>query len=89
MKGMDHRKIADLLIEHVRKQGFFVTSQEPSSDVRMANAKVARVVVRPGAYNGSRTPMDLPISQELIGVVEVHVDRWSSYQLWVEPSPLR
>ncbi len=70
MKGMDHRRISALLIEHVRKLGFFVTSEDPSPEVRLANARVARVVVRPGGYNASRTPMDLPISQEVIRVVE-------------------
>jgi len=70
MAGMDQRRIADLLIEHVRKQGFFVTRDEPAPEVRMAHAKVARVVVRPGGYNGARTAMDLPISQELIRVIE-------------------
>jgi acetylornithine deacetylase/succinyl-diaminopimelate desuccinylase-like protein len=70
MEGMDQQRVADFLIEHVRKQGFLVTRDEPGPEVRMANAKVARVVVRPGGYNGTRTPMDLPISQELIRVVE-------------------
>ena len=70
MKGMDHRRIQDAVVAHVRKMGFFVTAEEPSAQVRMANAKVARVAVRPGAYNGTRTPMDLPISREVIRAVE-------------------
>ena len=32
VKGMDPRQTADRLIEHVRKQGFFVVDQEPSAD---------------------------------------------------------
>jgi acetylornithine deacetylase/succinyl-diaminopimelate desuccinylase-like protein len=70
MKGMDYRKTVARIAEHVRAQGFFVVDAEPSMDVRMAHEKVAMVAMRGGGYNATRTPMDLPISQELIGVVE-------------------
>ncbi len=69
VKGMDPRQTADRLIEHVRKQGFFVVDQEPSADVRRAHAKVA-MIVRRDAENPHRVSMDLPISQELIRTVE-------------------
>ncbi|MEP6536185.1 MAG: M20/M25/M40 family metallo-hydrolase, partial [Bryobacteraceae bacterium] len=70
VKGMDHRRTAERLIDHIRKQGFFVVDQEPSADVRRAHPKVALVVVKPGGYNSIRTSMDLPISQDLIRTVE-------------------
>jgi len=69
VKGMDPRTTAQRVTEHIRKQGFFVVDQEPSSEIRMAHAKVARVIVS-GAEAATRTPMDLPISQEVIRVVE-------------------
>ncbi len=69
VKGMDPRTTAQRVTDHIRKQGFFVVDQEPSSDIRMAHPKVARVVVS-GAEAATRTPMDLPISQEVIRVVE-------------------
>ncbi len=70
MKGMEYQRCVALLIEHVQKQGFFVVDHEPTAEIRMAHPKVAMVTVRSGGYNASRTPMDLPISQELIRVVE-------------------
>jgi acetylornithine deacetylase/succinyl-diaminopimelate desuccinylase-like protein len=70
VKGMDHEETAQRLIDHIRKQGFFVVDKEPSADVRRAHPKVALVVVKPGGYNSARTPMDLPISQEVIRTVE-------------------
>jgi acetylornithine deacetylase/succinyl-diaminopimelate desuccinylase-like protein len=70
VKGMDHRQTAERLIEHIRKQGFFVVEQEPSAQIRTAHPKVARAVVRPGGYNSVRTSMDLPVSQEVIRTVE-------------------
>ncbi len=69
VKGMDPQQTADRLIEHVRKQGFFVVDQEPSADVRRAHPKVAMIVRRNGE-NPHRVSMDLPISQEVIRTVE-------------------
>ncbi len=70
VKGMDHRRTAERLVEHIRKQGFFVVDQEPSAEIRRAHPRVALVVIKPGGYNSVRTPMDLPISQDVIRTVE-------------------
>jgi acetylornithine deacetylase/succinyl-diaminopimelate desuccinylase-like protein len=68
-KGMDGRKTGEQIADHVRRQGFFVVDREPTAEERRAHPKVAKVVIgRPGV--GSRTPMDLPISQEVIRTVE-------------------
>jgi acetylornithine deacetylase/succinyl-diaminopimelate desuccinylase-like protein len=69
VKGMDPRRTAGLLVDHIRKQGFFVVDQNPSAEVRMAHPKVA-IVTSGGDEPAVRTPMDLPISQEVIRVVE-------------------
>jgi acetylornithine deacetylase/succinyl-diaminopimelate desuccinylase-like protein len=69
VKGMDPRTTAGRVIEHIRKQGFFVVDQEPTREMRLSHAKVAMVVA--GRYEAAtRTSMDLPISQEVIRVVE-------------------
>jgi len=60
---------AERLMEHIRKQGFFVVDKEPTAEVRRIHPKVAWVVIRPGAYNSVRTSMDLPMSQALIKTV--------------------
>jgi len=70
VKGITIDVAARRLIDHVRKQGFHVVTDEPDSATRKAHAKVARVVVRPGGYNAARTIMDLPISQDIIRVME-------------------
>jgi acetylornithine deacetylase/succinyl-diaminopimelate desuccinylase-like protein len=70
VKGVGDRETEARLIAHIRKQGFFVVDSEPGADVRIAHAKVARVTFREGGYNAVRTPMDLPISREVIRVVE-------------------
>jgi len=70
VKGMDHKTILARLVEHVRKQGYFVTDTEPNAETRMAHPKVAMVRTTDFGYNAVRTSMDLPISRELIRVVE-------------------
>jgi acetylornithine deacetylase/succinyl-diaminopimelate desuccinylase-like protein len=70
VKGMDHKETVARFIEHVRKQGYFVTDIDPSPEVRMAHPRVAKVVSKEGGYNAVRTSMDLPISQEVIRAVE-------------------
>jgi acetylornithine deacetylase/succinyl-diaminopimelate desuccinylase-like protein len=70
VKGMDGRKTGRQIIDHIRKQGFFVVEgREPTPDERRAHPRVAKVVIGPPGV-GSRTPMDLPIAQEVIRTVE-------------------
>jgi acetylornithine deacetylase/succinyl-diaminopimelate desuccinylase-like protein len=69
VKGMDARQTVDRFVAHVRKQGFFVVESEPSAEVRQTHPKVAMVVQRSG-QNAYRTPIDLPISQDVIRAVQ-------------------
>jgi acetylornithine deacetylase/succinyl-diaminopimelate desuccinylase-like protein len=69
VKGMDPGKTAERVIDHIRRQGFFVTDQRPDTATRIAHPKVALVVSK-GDEPATRTPMDLPISQEVIRVVD-------------------
>jgi len=70
VKGMDHQKTVSQVIEHIRGEGYFILDHEPSMQDRTTHSKVARITVKPGGYNAARTPMDLPISQEVVRVVE-------------------
>jgi acetylornithine deacetylase/succinyl-diaminopimelate desuccinylase-like protein len=70
VKGMDPRVTIDRVLEHIRKQGFFVVDTEPTAEIRRAHPKVAWVQVAPPGRGAVRTPMDLPISKEVIGIVE-------------------
>jgi acetylornithine deacetylase/succinyl-diaminopimelate desuccinylase-like protein len=67
--GMDAQQTNQRVVEHIRKQGYIVVDKEPDSDVRRSHEKVALVTIRPGD-NAVRTPMDLPLAQEIIRVVE-------------------
>jgi acetylornithine deacetylase/succinyl-diaminopimelate desuccinylase-like protein len=57
------------VIEHIRKQGYFVVNHDPDPDTLMSHAKVAKVV-DDGGYPAERTSMDLPISREVLRIAE-------------------
>ena len=40
VKGMDPRGTLRKVVEHIRKQGFFIVDKEPGADVRLAHEKV-------------------------------------------------
>jgi acetylornithine deacetylase/succinyl-diaminopimelate desuccinylase-like protein len=63
VKGIDHRDAERRVVEHIRKQGYFIVDHEPDAATRMAHPKLAFVIVEAGGYNASRTSMDLAISQ--------------------------
>jgi acetylornithine deacetylase/succinyl-diaminopimelate desuccinylase-like protein len=69
VNGMDAARTIERVKEHIRRQGFFIVDAEPPRDVRLAHPKVILVTGRTGD-SGVRTPMDLPISQEVIRTVE-------------------
>ena len=70
VKGNDHHRQTQRLIEHIRKQGYHVIDREPTDAERSQYPLIARVNVRAGGYNAERTRMDLPISKSVIEAVQ-------------------
>jgi acetylornithine deacetylase/succinyl-diaminopimelate desuccinylase-like protein len=70
VKGNDHLRQVQRLIEHIRKQGFYVTDHDPSDEERQRYPLIARVTQRTGGYNAERTRMDLPISLAVNSAVQ-------------------
>jgi len=70
VKGNDHARQVQHLIDHIRKQGFLVIDHDPTDAERKQHALIAKVVARAGGYNAERTPMDLPISMAVINAVQ-------------------
>jgi acetylornithine deacetylase/succinyl-diaminopimelate desuccinylase-like protein len=70
VKGNDHQRQVQRLIEHIRKQGYYVTDRDPTDAERAQYPLLARVNVRPGGYNAERTRMDFPISKAVIDAVQ-------------------
>lgn len=55
----DH--VRDLITAHIRKQGYFVTTDSVTMAMRLAHARIARVQWQSGGYPASRTDMNLPV----------------------------
>ena len=71
VKGMDLARTQQVVREYIRKQGFYLVDREPTADERRLHAKVAKVVfAERGGTVARRTPMSLPIAQEVIRIVE-------------------
>lgn len=72
--GNDARRQVQKVIDHVAAQGYYVTQQESITDEERAKyPKIARIVAKPG-YNAQRTPMSLPIAQNVIKAVQSTVN---------------
>jgi acetylornithine deacetylase/succinyl-diaminopimelate desuccinylase-like protein len=69
VKGITPRTQVERLIEHIKKQGYFVITTEPNDETRLKHSLIARVVSEEG-YTAVRTPMSLPIVKSVIKAVE-------------------
>jgi acetylornithine deacetylase/succinyl-diaminopimelate desuccinylase-like protein len=70
VKGNDYRRQVERLIDHIRKQGFFVIDHDPTDAERKQHALIAKVTARAGGYNAERTRMDLPISMAVLAALQ-------------------
>jgi acetylornithine deacetylase/succinyl-diaminopimelate desuccinylase-like protein len=68
--GVDWQEQQKRVMDYIRSRGYFIVDSEPTREVLTTHAKVALVVRDQAGYNAVRTPMDLPIAQEVIRAVE-------------------
>jgi acetylornithine deacetylase/succinyl-diaminopimelate desuccinylase-like protein len=70
VKGNDYRQQVQRLIDHIRKQGFYVIDRDPTDAERKQHALIAKVLARKGGYNAERTRIDHPISIAIVAAVQ-------------------
>ena len=70
VKGNAPSRQVQRLIDHIRKQGFYVIDRDPTDEERLRHPLIARVTQRPGGYNAERTRMDLGISVAVVAAVQ-------------------
>jgi acetylornithine deacetylase/succinyl-diaminopimelate desuccinylase-like protein len=72
VKGLDWKTQQQRVIDYIVSRGYFVTTEPPTKEILLSHPRVA--YVRRGtahsSYNAVRTPMDLPVAQEVIRAVE-------------------
>jgi acetylornithine deacetylase/succinyl-diaminopimelate desuccinylase-like protein len=69
VKGEDPQKKYEQILAFIRKQGYYVIDREPTLDERRSHPLIARVAYG-GGYRASRTPMNLPVSEALVAVIQ-------------------
>ena len=70
VKGNDHKRQFERLVDHIRKQGYLVLDREPTDEERNKQGMIAKVTARNGGYNADRTRMDLPIAVSVVEAVQ-------------------
>ncbi len=68
--GIDWREQQQRVIDFIRWRGYFVVENEPTREILTEHPKVAMVKRDQVGYNAVRTPMDMPIAQEVIQAVK-------------------
>jgi acetylornithine deacetylase/succinyl-diaminopimelate desuccinylase-like protein len=68
--GIDWRQQQQRVIDYIRSRGYFVVDREPTQQILLEHPRVALVLRDEAGYNAVRTPMDLPIAQEVIAAVK-------------------
>src|SRR5437762_3596570 len=70
VKGNSYKKQIQHLVDHIRKQAFFVIDHDPTDAERKSHALIAKVFARAGGYDAERTRMDIPISMAVIDAMQ-------------------
>jgi acetylornithine deacetylase/succinyl-diaminopimelate desuccinylase-like protein len=68
--GNDWQRQQQKVIDHIRRQGYYVTDQEPSDEERSKYGKIIKIILGKDGYNAQRTSMDLPVLRNVINAVK-------------------
>lgn len=68
--GVDWKAQQQRVVDYVAAHGYYVVDSEPTKEMLLSHTKVAKIMRDPASYNAVRTPMDLPIAQEVIAAVK-------------------
>lgn len=70
MLGNDIDRQIEKLTRHIIKQGYHVIDHEPTDAERREHPLLAKLTRRQGGYNAQRTPMDLPLANNVCKAVQ-------------------
>lgn len=69
VRGNDVARQTGRVMDHIRAQGYHIIDHEPTDADRQQYPKLIKITMGHG-YNAQRTPLDLPIAQEVIAAVQ-------------------
>ena len=70
VKGNDVDRQIKKVVDHIKLQGYYVTEKEPTEEDRANHPLIAQVRKIGNGYNAQRTPMNLPIAQDVIKAIQ-------------------
>ena len=70
VKGNDVDRQIKKVVDHIKMQGYFVTDKEPTDEERVKYPLIAQVRKIGNGYNAQRTPMNLPVAQDVIKAIQ-------------------
>lgn len=65
VKGCTPHYMLEQVKEHIKKQGYFLVSEDPDYETRMTHPFLAKITVRESGYPAYRISMDIPIAERL------------------------
>jgi len=69
VKGVTRAQVTSQLIEHIRKEGYYVTSAPPTDEERLTFPRIAQVAISAQGYEAVRTPMDSAFAKKVVAAV--------------------
>ena len=74
VKGNEPARLRQLVVDHIKSQGFHVVSEEPDLETRLRHPRIAKVTGG-GGSRAARTSMANPFAQSVIRATEAAADR--------------
>ena len=68
--GTDYQKQIQLVKDYIASQGYHILDRDPTDDERLQYPNIIKIDHGEGGYNAQRTPLDLPISKQVIAAVQ-------------------
>lgn len=68
--GNDWQRQQQKVIDHMRRQGYYILDHEPTDEERKKYSRLIKVTPGKDGYNAQRTSMDLPIAKEVIAAIK-------------------
>lgn len=67
--GVDYQRQQQLVEDHIRAQGYYITRSAPTDEERARYSKIIQVKLKSG-YNAQRTPLQHPFAQKVTEAIQ-------------------
>lgn len=74
VKGNEPAHMRELVVDHIRRQGFHVVTEDPDMETRLLYPRIAKVTGE-GGSSAARTSMANPFAQNIMGAANAAADR--------------